>query len=197
MSDTQATDLYQRWRAGDELAAGELFGLYATRLAALAQTQISQRLARRIDGDDVVQSVFRTFFRRGEQDQFQIHSGVELWRLLVKITVAKARTQARRHTSEKRDIAAECAALTADTPPDWILAAIDREPPHEQAVETVDLIEAVLNGLPETHAQVLAMRLSGHGSSEIAKELQLSRQTIYRVLAILQERITKSLADAG
>ncbi len=193
---TSATELYQRWRAGDERAALELFELYARRLSALAQSQISARLARRIDGEDVVQSVFRTFFRRGERDEFRIESGVDLWRLLVKITIAKARTQAGRHTSEKRDIASELASQDAKDTPDWLLEAMDRDPGPEQAVETVDLIEAVLRGLPETHGQILGMRLAGHGSSDIAKELRLSRQTVYRVLAILQERMTLSVRES-
>jgi RNA polymerase sigma-70 factor (ECF subfamily) len=180
-----ATEIYQRWRSGDERAAQQLFALYARRLSGLAQANISQRLARRIDGEDVVQSVFRTFFRRGAVGEFSINSEVDIWRLLVKITVRKTRTQARRHTSERRDIAAESPA----TAPDWLLEAMDQDPNPADAAEIVDLMQAILRGLPETHGQILAMRLAGYSRTDIATELGLSRQTVWRVLSLLQDRV--------
>jgi len=108
MSETTlATELLKRWMEGDDDAARRLFELYSQRLALLAEKNISQRLARRVDGDDIVQSVFRTFFRRSARGEFQIKDSAALWRLMVKITLAKVRSQARRHTSDKRDVNVE------------------------------------------------------------------------------------------
>ena len=68
---------------------------YAQRLSRLAEQFIARGLGGRIEGDDVVQSVFRTFFRRCAGGEFQIDSSAQLWQLLVKITMTKARAQGR------------------------------------------------------------------------------------------------------
>src|SRR5262245_16859408 len=82
-------DWIRRWSAGDQVAAGQLFDRYAARLTQIAGQHLSRKLAGREDGEDVVQSVFRTFFRRSTEGHFQIDSSAQLWRLLVKITLQK------------------------------------------------------------------------------------------------------------
>src|SRR5947209_13963839 len=95
--------LGERLREGDPAATAEVFVRYARRLALLAETHLSRRVAARLDGEDVVQSVFRTFFRRCAGGEFHIDSDVDLWRLLVTITIRKARANARHHTAERRN----------------------------------------------------------------------------------------------
>src|SRR6516162_16394 len=101
------SDLVERLRDGDPQAAEEIFARYAQRLTALAEQHLSRKLAARLDGQDVVQSVFRTFFRRSAAGEFRIDSSDELWRLLVQITLQKARAKARHHTAAVRDVTAE------------------------------------------------------------------------------------------
>jgi RNA polymerase sigma-70 factor, ECF subfamily len=57
-----AADLLARWRSGDQQAAAELFRCYAGRLAALARSHLSRKIGQRLDAEDVVQSVYRSFF---------------------------------------------------------------------------------------------------------------------------------------
>ena len=66
MIDDEASDhsLVRRFRHGQEDAPTKLYIRYAQRLHALATKQTSNELARRVDPEDIVQSVFRTFFRR-------------------------------------------------------------------------------------------------------------------------------------
>src|SRR6516165_8459099 len=100
-------ELVGRLRNGDPQAAEEIFTRYAQRLVCLAEQQLSRKLAARLDGGDVVQSVFRTFFRRSAAGEFRIDNSDELWRLLVRITLQKARARSRNHTARARDVAAE------------------------------------------------------------------------------------------
>jgi RNA polymerase sigma-70 factor (ECF subfamily) len=132
MNDTEgATDAFNRWRAGDEEAAKGLVELYSARLKALADKNLSARLGPRVDGEDIVQSAFRTFFRRSVRGEFHIDSAADLWRLLVKITVAKARTHARHHTAQSRDVKAEASGSEEA----WFYQAVTEEPgPLEAAV---------------------------------------------------------------
>jgi RNA polymerase sigma-70 factor (ECF subfamily) len=163
------TDLVRRHRDGDPDAARALFANYAQRLGRLAEQHLSRKLAGRVDGDDVVQSVFRTFFLRTARGEFQIDSRGQLWQLLVQITIRKARTQGRRHTAGVRDVAAEQREATEDL----LAAVMNREPGPEEAAILMDQIAAVLKGLPEGYCRVLELRLQGRSAAEIAARLAL------------------------
>lgn len=184
------TDLLGRWRHGDEQAATKLFELYSKQLTSVAARTISDRLAGRVDGEDVVQSVFRTFFRRTSKGEFTIKHSGELWQLLVKITVLKARSQARQHTAAKRDVGVERAIGHSEP----VLELMSREPGPQDAATLWDEIDALLDGLPDRTGQILAMRLEGSSKTEIADELQVSRQTVHRLLKLLRDRLAERLA---
>src|SRR4051812_45025103 len=96
-AEQAVADLVQRFRRGDEEAAALLFRRYALRLTRVAEQHLGRKLAGRLDGEDVVQSVFRTFFRRSAAGEFSIDGSGQLWRLLVQITLCKARAKARYH----------------------------------------------------------------------------------------------------
>ncbi len=60
MADDESIELLSRIRQGDEQAATDLFERYVERLIRLAQSRLSAKLQRRIDAEDVVQSVYRS-----------------------------------------------------------------------------------------------------------------------------------------
>jgi RNA polymerase sigma-70 factor (ECF subfamily) len=191
MSDEEpVAALLERLRGGDQRAAAELFHRYAQRLSRLAEQRLSRRLAGRVDGEDVVQSVFRTFFRRSARGDFRIDTSAQLWRLLLKITLVKVCGQARRHQAGRRDAGAEAAD------DGWLAEAAAREPGPEDAAVLTDQIEALLRGLPPAYCQLLELRLQGHGVSDIAQQLGVVRQTVHRMLNVLQERLTAG-AEGG
>src|SRR5713226_6239314 len=69
---SQTANLIEKCRRGDQEAARILFDSYVERLLPLARRRISQRLLPRVDPEDVIQSVFRTFFARLKDGQFSI-----------------------------------------------------------------------------------------------------------------------------
>ena len=175
-------------RGGDPQAAEQLFARYAQRLTCLAEQQLSRKLAARLDGADVVQSVFRTFFRRSAAGEFRIDSSGELWRLLVQITVRKARARSRYHTAGPRDVAAE-------TPGALLPEAVAHEPGPAEAAALVDQIEELLRGLPTLYCDLLQLRLEGYSVSDTAARLGVSRRTVHRALNLLQQRLIRSAAS--
>jgi RNA polymerase sigma-70 factor (ECF subfamily) len=180
-----------RLRGGDPRAAEECFAKYAQRLTRLAEQQLSRRVAARVDGADVVQSVFRTFFRRSAAGEFRIDSSGELWRLLVQITLQKARAYGRQHSAGVRDVAAEVPDGAA-----LMRVAMTHEPGPDEAAALVDQIEAVLHGLPALYCDLLQLRLEGYSVSDTAARLSVSRRTVHRGLRLLQERLTR-MRDEG
>ena len=180
-------ELLDRLRAGDQQAAEAVFDRYARELVRVADRHLSRKLAGRVDGEDVVQSVFRTFFRRSAAGEFRLDASDQLWRLLLTITLRKVRAKGRFHTAEMRDAGAEAGGDAA------LFEAAARGPGPDAAAVLVDQIESVLRGLPPLYAELLDLRLQGCTPTEIAPRLGVSRQTVHRALNLLQQR----LADAG
>jgi RNA polymerase sigma-70 factor (ECF subfamily) len=176
-------------RGGDPQAAEQLFARYAQRLTCLAEQQLSRKLAARLDGADVVQSVFRTFFRRCAAGEFHIDGSGELWRLLVQITLQKARAYGRRHTAGMRDVAVE-----APNSAEILAEALAHEPSPAEAAALIDQIDELLRGLPALYRDLLQLRLEGYTVSDTAARLGVSRRTIHRGMNLLQQRLRKSAA---
>lgn len=186
-SNQSDLDLIPRVRAKDSEAAEEIFTRYAEQLARLAERQLSSRVARRVDGDDVVQSVFRTFFVRVERGEFQIDSSDQLWKLLVQITLRKACEQGRRHTAAMRDGRLE----TNDS---VLMSALVARPPDVAEAQILnEEIDRAISDLPAQqqphYRRLLELKLAGHGNDEIAEELNVARRTVERMLIRLQGRL--------
>src|SRR5688500_6266680 len=96
--------LLRRFRTGNTRAAEQLYRRYSDRLRALVRTNLSHGLSRRLDADDIVQSVFRRFFEAARQGRYMLPSGEELWDLLLVITLNRLRSEEQFHRAGKRDI---------------------------------------------------------------------------------------------
>jgi RNA polymerase sigma factor (sigma-70 family) len=158
---------------------------FSQSLARLAQRHLDARLKSRLEGEDVVQSAFRTFLRRNARGEFQVEGTADLWRLLVRITVMKARAKGRYHTADRRNPRHE---VHGD---EWFSDLIAREPEAGEADSLVDTIDALLDGTPDWYASVLEMRLDDVSITEIADHLKLSRQSIHRALRVLKDRLQR------
>jgi RNA polymerase sigma-70 factor (ECF subfamily) len=180
-------DLFKRWREGDARAGDELFARYAHRLIRLADQNLSRKVAGRLDGEDVVQSAFRTFFRRRAEGKFTIDSSKELWRLLVTITLRKAWAQGRRHQAAPRDVGAEAPAGDA-----LLAEALAHDPGPEEIATFLDQIEMLLRNGSSQHGTVLGLLLQDYTVAEIAEQLDVSRQTVYRVRDEFQKRLLQA-----
>ncbi len=168
------------WRAGNEGAARQLFEAYAEKLMALARRRISQRLAGRLDPEDIVQSVFRTFFHRAREGEFSFHEQDDLAKLLVRITVHKTLRKVAFHKAEKRNAGRET-GQGAETQACWE-ELLDAEPSPEEAVAFLDQMENFLSQLQPMERQILEMRLQGYSNDEISAKLNIYDRKIRRVL---------------
>jgi len=184
---TSLNAILSRWRAGDQGAASVLYGLYAERLCALAQAQMSPPLARRVGAEDVVQSVFRTFFRRAGEGQFTIDHENELWRLLVHVTLCKIRTLAEHHQAQRRDLRQEAAGE------DQRLELAVADPTPSEVVALAEELDGAMKGLEESELAVVRRCLEGHAVADIAAEVGCSRWTVRRVLDRVGNRLQERL----
>jgi RNA polymerase sigma-70 factor, ECF subfamily len=78
-----------RLQGSDPDAAVRVFERYWQRLLALARSRLDARLQAKLDPEDITQSVFKSFFRRQADGQFNLTDWDSLWSLLVVITLRK------------------------------------------------------------------------------------------------------------
>ncbi len=189
VSESSDRTLLRRFRTGEPDAATELYVRYADRLQALAQAQTSEQLSSRFDPEDVVQSVFRTFFRRASEGLYDVPPGEQLWQLLLVLALNKVRALGVHHRAQKRDV-----GRTAGSPGlDAYRGARDETPMHVLSM----VIDEVVGELPEIQQQMIQLRIEGHEVSQIAERTQRSKRSVERVLQKLRQRLSDLIDDAN
>ena len=90
--------------AGQEDAATRIVEKHTDALIRVARQRIGGKLGQRIDAEDVLQSVYRSFFGRLQDGQYDISTGRDLWNLLVRMMLNKICRQAQHHQTQKRSL---------------------------------------------------------------------------------------------
>lgn len=183
--------LLARYRTGEEDAATELFLRYSGRLQAWASSQTSPSLNTRFDPEDVVQSVFRTLFRRVGQGLYDVPPDEELWQLLLVLALNKIRKWATYHRAQKRDVGRTLGSETLDQ-------LQGQDPQRDEASLQIlrMVIDELLCDLPATNRQIVELRIQGYRADAIAERVRRSKRTVERVVQNFRHRLG-ALIDAG
>ncbi len=171
--------------ANRELTESEILQDYIPKLVRLADRNISQKLRQREDADDLQQSVLRTVWRQAQEGKLSIEQSEDFWRLLVAITLNKARKKARFHSAKKRDISRE--QVIAPESPQLAELAVDyrelnADPSQEQGDSLAEVLQKMDGLLDEKCQQVLVGKLSGQKHEEIAQAMAVSTKSVSRYL---------------
>ena len=180
----------RRFESGEEDAATALYLRYAKRLSLLARSQAGSELAIRLDPEDVVQSVFRTFFRRAAEGHYEIPDGEELWKLFLVIALNKIRAVGQRHRAAKRDV-----SRTTDLGKVEGFVA-DSSSGDESAYTILQMtVDELLDELSEAESTIVTMRIDGHDIRQISETAKRSKRTVERVLQNFRQRLTLVLNE--
>jgi RNA polymerase sigma-70 factor, ECF subfamily len=186
MPEDESSDrsLLWRFRNGQADAPTRLYLRYAERLQALADRQTSAELGRRLDPEDIVQSVFRTFFRRVAEGNYDVPDGEEIWKLLLVIALHKIRDAGVYHKAAKRDVRRTSSGEANE------LAIQNAAGKDEAALAVLQMVvNDVLEGLPESHRRMIELRIEGHEVAEISREVGRSKRSVERVLQVFRQRM--------
>ena len=182
--------LLRRFRSGEQDAATELYRRYALKLDRLAVRNTGDDLGARFDSDDVVQSVFRTFFRRVQDGLYDLPEGEELWRLLLVIALNKIRKLATHHRAQKRSVS------STQSPG---VSALERMHAGEDGgvafASLKGVVEDLLVDMPAQQQRVVLLRIEGWQVDEIAAETGRSRRTVERVLQAFRKRLRELIDE--
>src|SRR5262249_53335115 len=191
MTTDGTENLVARWRKGDEAAAAELFRLYANRLIGLARSRLSGKLAQRVDPEDVVQSVYRSFFAGARDGRYDLQHGSDLWHLLVTITLNKLQHQVKRNTAEKRTVEREQNFGSEDSLLGVHPQGFAREPAPVEAVALTEELEQIMRRLPPVYRRVFELRLQGYNLDEITADTRRSERSVYRILEEIKQQLSQ------
>jgi len=181
-------------KAGDDVAASELWKRYYQRVAQLARRRLGDASRRVVDEEDVALAVFQELCEGAGRGRFkQLTDRNDLWQVLVMITRQKAVDQVRRQTRAKRGSGAvggesvwmpieaaggargiEQVAVEAPTP-DY-LCSLDEQ--HRKLIELLP---------DETLRQIALWRLESYTAEEIAGRLLVSTRSVERKLRMIRD----------
>lgn len=190
MSQKPDDSLLGRWREGDQQAAAELFQRYANRLIALVQQRLPVQYSARLDAEDVVQSVYRSFFAGARAGRFELQRGGDLWRVLVAIALHKLDHQLRRNHAGKRAVHRERAFGNEDSLCGIQPQVLAQPPTPLEAAALADEVEQLLRRLKPLQRRVLELRLQGHTIEEIAVDTKRSERRVYCILEEIKESLS-------
>jgi len=176
--------LVRRLRAGSNDAATQLYLRYARRLQDLAQAKCGADLAPRVDAEDIVQSVFRTFFRRVARGDYDVPDGEELWSLLLVIGLNKIRSVGAYHRAVRRDVRASAGSEVLEQAGGAVRG-------DEASLNVLRLaIEEALADFSPSHREILNLRIEGHEVAAIAASLGRSKRSVERILQELLKALS-------
>ncbi len=183
-------------RGARDMAASLIWQRYFRDLLDLARKNLDKRVRRRTDEEDVLQSMFQSFCARQGRGEFDLAGRDELWRLLVTITLRKARDVARDHHRDRRDIAREqeqsAAAYDDRSCPGWALELMDASAPSPaEAAVLSEALERRLASLADPELRQIALwRLEGFTNREIADQLDCTEHSVERKLERIRSKWT-------
>lgn len=185
-------DLMGRLRAGDAGAAAELFQRYAHRLVGLARGRLDRLTRRLVDPEDVLQSVFRSFFERHAAGQFDLADWDGLWAMLVVLTLRKCGRQVRRFRAARRDLRREAGPDRAEVA-DW--EALADGPTPAEAAALCDLLGELRQRCGADDWPLVALSLQGLSQAEVGAQAGCTERTVRRVLARTRLRLKRLLGE--
>lgn len=179
-----------RLRAGDPAAASDIFHRFAQRLLALARVRLDGRMRQKMDPEDVLQSVFRSFFSRQADGQFDLANWESLWGMLTAITVRKCGRRINYFRAARRDVQREVAPLAGnDVHAGW--EALAGEPTPSEAAMLTETLEQLMRQLDDQQRHILSLSLQGSTTLQISEQVGCTERTVRRVL----ERVRKQLHE--
>lgn len=178
-SEASDRSLMRRLRLGSEDAATQIYLRYAHRLQSLAQANSSPNLARHVDAEEIVQSVFGSFFRGVRAGHYEVPEGEELWRLFLVMGLNKIRAKGAYYGAAKRDIRQTVGG-----------EAVELEADDSTALSFLNMtIQETLEALSEPQRQMVMLRIEGFTVEEMASRTGRSKRTVERLLQAARERL--------
>jgi RNA polymerase sigma-70 factor (ECF subfamily) len=182
---------------GEDAAYAEFWERYGKRLHGIAQNKFPTALKRRLEPEDLVQSVCRSFFRRATAGQLELSHAESLWRLLCAITLNKIKMKLRFHYAQRRDVTRESDMTNeprgSDSDAPFEPADTGQSP--DAALMFAEQLQHVMSMLDAAEQEILQLKLEEFNNDEIAAKVGRSERTVRRTLNRVKEKLEAMLPD--
>lgn len=186
--DFDSALIFDSYVKGDDDAAKKIYDKYLLRLIALVQKRLSSRLTRRLDPEDVIQSAYRSFFRKARDGDFTLQRSGDLWRLLAGITIKKTLKRVEKERAARRNPSREeCDVAVRET--------IEGDPSPEADIILIEQVEQFMNGLSSRDRRIVELRLQDENTEVIAKDVNVSEATVRRTLRQAYQELESELLN--
>jgi len=181
--------LLSRARERDAEAVNELCRQYEPRLRVVARVLLGPALRPVLDSMDLVQSVHRSLLIGIREEKFDISSPENLMALALTLLRRKVARHWRRAQRQQR---LKTGGSSIDLLPTILADLTTREAGPADVAQYHDQVEQLCRQLDATERHVLALRLDGYTTAEIAQQLGLNHITLRVRLTRLRERLRTS-----
>ena len=196
MSESQNVSHWIRLvKDGDSIAANRIWQHYFDRLVKAVRKRIYGQNRAVSDEEDIVLSVFDSFYEAVEKGRFpDLSDRDDLWRLLLTMAARKVIDKRRHDQRQRRGGGIVMHSLDAGDEESVIIEAIGNEPSPEIVLMMQESIEKLFSHLGVGQLQDLAgAKLEGYSNAEIAERFGCSERTIERRLHLIREKLQQEL----
>ncbi|MDB4733424.1 ECF-type sigma factor [Planctomicrobium sp.] len=176
---------------GDQAAAERLWHMYFEKMVLLARRKLRGASTAATSEEDVALSAFKSFclgIQRGRYSDVQ--GSINLWPLLVTLTINKSIDQLRYQNRLKRGGSARGASEASLSKVTTIDDLLSSEPTAESVAVAAEMMELLLDRLGnvgDSKLQSLALAsIEGESVSDIAKQTECSPRTVQRKLKTIR-----------
>ena len=198
MSDHNVSHWIDQAKLGDSVAAHQLWQHYYDRLIRAARQHLRGQNRGMADEEDIVVSVFESFYRAAENGRFPDLSGRDdLWRLLLTMSARKIVDKRRHDRRQRRGAGADVRSIEQPGGEDEaVIQVIGNEPTPDMVLMMTESFEQLLSHLGVGQLRDLAVgKMEGYSNAELALQFQCSERTIERRLHLIREKCQQELID--
>ena len=178
---------------GDSVAAHQIWRHYFDRLVRRVRQNLRGHNRGVSDEEDVVVSVFESFYRAAENGHFpDLSDRDDLWRLLLTMSARKIVDKRRHDQRQRRGGGVQVQSLGHGG--DAIIQVIGDEPTPEMVLIMEESFERLIAHLGVGQLREIAVaKLEGLSNAEIAQRFECSERTIERRLHLIREKCQQEL----
>ncbi|MCA9137446.1 MAG: hypothetical protein KDB00_11825 [Planctomycetales bacterium] len=182
---------------GNSVAAEEIWQHYYDRLIRSVRKLLRDQNRGVSDEEDIVVSVFESFYRAAQAGRFPEMAGRDdLWRLLLKMSARKLVDKRRRELRQRRGSGNRVVSLQSGGKDQSVIEVIGDQPTPEMVMTMAESIERLLSHLGDGVLRQIAVgKMEGFSNSELASRLGCSERTIERRMHLIRETCRQQLID--
>lgn len=187
-------------KAGDSAAANRIWQHYFDRLVRSVRARLNGQNRAVSDEEDIVLSVFESFYNAAEKGRFpDLSDRGDLWQLLMRMAARKVVDKRRHDLRQRRGGNVKLhslnqAAVAPSGDEGRLFEAIGNDPSPEMVLMMQESVEQLFSHLGVGQLRDLAgAKLEGYTNAELSQRFGCSERTIERRLNLIREKCQQEL----